>query len=62
MAFVIRFVFVHILGVQVGFQTQEYQTSEEQGSVIACIEVLDGNLATSIEVTLMTVEGSATGL
>ena len=49
-------------GVQIGFQAQEYQTSEEQGSVMACIEVLDGNLATSVEVTLMTVEGTATGL
>ena len=48
-------------GARVGFQMVEYQAIEQEGITRVCVNLFVGNLGTSVEVTLTTEEGTATG-
>ena len=53
--------FIHFIGVIIGFNITEYSVSEGAGSVSAIVDILSGTLARSVHVTVFTSTDSAGG-
>lgn len=49
------------VGAVIGFDETQYTISEDGGGVLVTISLLQGTLSSPVEVTLMTVDGSASG-
>jgi len=47
-------------GVTVGFTSESYTTSEDEGGVEVCVAVLAGEASTPILLTVVTADGTAT--
>ena len=56
-----KILFIHFIGVTIGFNVTEYSVSEGAGSVSAIVYVLSGTLDRNVRVTVFTSTDSAGG-